>query len=147
MYFVNEVVTGQPRFIIDSGTTMTLVKDRYVLHDYREFASPYYIKAANGECIDVRGEGTLILEDANYKIQIHKVGYVPKLMHNLINPRDLLRANEHYVFTKDSIVHNTMGVIGRGTDLIECTSNVVYPLTPVSLALIPNSRFLQLHEA
>ena len=79
VYYVNEVVTGQPRFIIDSGTTMTLVKDRYVLHDYREFASPYFVKAANGECIDVRGEGTLILEDANYKIQIHKVGYVPKI--------------------------------------------------------------------
>ena len=68
-------------------------------------------------------------------------------MHNLINPRDLLRPEDHYVFTKENIVHNNMGVIGRGTDLIECTLSVVYPLTPVSLALIPNSRFLQLHEA
>ena len=129
------MVTGQPRFILDSGTTMTLVKDRYVLHDYREFASSYFVKAANGECIDVCGEGTLILEDANYKIQIHKVGNVPKLMHNLVNPRDLLRLNEHYVFAKENIVHSAMGVIGRGTDLIECTLNVVSPVESLKLIL------------
>lgn len=93
------------------------------------------MKAANGECIDVCGEDTLILEGKNYKIQIHKVGNVPKLMHNLVNPRDLLRLNEHYVFAKENIVHSAMGVIGRGTDLIECTLNVVSPVESLKLIL------------
>ncbi|EDK42735.1 hypothetical protein LELG_00913 [Lodderomyces elongisporus NRRL YB-4239] len=144
--YANRVATNRDLFIIDTGASVTMVKSQDLLHDYIPFDEPRPVKAANDEVMEVLGQGTLICAVDDKQLHIPNVGYVPKLMQNLISAPALLNDDDTISMTSTALIHSRLGKIGILRDVCESIMSVVHSVPTVALAQ-STSPLLLLHEA
>jgi hypothetical protein len=121
---------------IDSGCTNHMSYDKSKLFDYTE-TSNFQIKVANGEKLQVQGEGkTEINIGENAKLSLDNVLHVPGLSMNLISVSKLTERNYAVNFDKEGCViarnnqkvavcHKVDGIY-QLTEKVNCFVNLTY---------------------
>ena len=91
-------VDGKDIFILDSGATLTVIKNKLFIKSYREFTEARYISTAGGQKLRIYGSG---LMDG-----IGEVFYVPDAKRNLISISQLTKSGSTITFTNNKVLIN-----------------------------------------
>lgn len=129
LYALVDDAEAKDTYYIDSGASNHLTPHRAHLHDYRPFATPRELTAANNGALVALGSGTLkILSSVNgeeRESEIRDVYYAPSVAAQLISFGKLEDQGWDVQFRKDGmLVHNSHGILFADVD----KKGGVYPM-------------------
>lgn len=88
-------------FIIDSGATENLIREDFekYIHNIQKLKKQVNIKIANGDILQTNKKGTITVYSHGQEINI-EVLIVPKIFHNIISVKRLIKKNFKVIFSK-----------------------------------------------